>query len=142
MMLRRRHKAHGIALIAVLMAVIIVGAAMAALTSLISSDGFDTLNQNNQSQLQQLLLAGAADASAHLTSAAPTAGQSWQTELPDSLNSEGATLQSHVESLPSDGQQAVLVIRARFNQRTAEQTLRYNRDGSGWKLASAELAAG
>src|SRR4029077_10448463 len=90
-----------------------------------------------RSQLDQMLLAAATDAREHLKQATPKAGESWDVELPDVLAEQNGSL--HIVVASADDAKLTLDVLAKVDQRSAEQTLRFNREGGGWKLVSAEI---
>ena len=126
-----RHR--GFVMVTALLALALVAVAIVALATATSFDGHHTLQQSQTAQLEQMLLAGAADAGEHLKSAAPTAGASWAVEMPADLASEGATLRTSVASLQSD--ETKLLVTARLGDQSAEQTLAFKRGQAHLQLA-------
>jgi len=135
---RNRH--HGFVMVAALLALALVAVAIVALATATSSDGRHTFRQSQAAQLEQMLLAGALDAGEHLKSSAPAADASWAVELPANLATEGATVQTSVKSIQPD--ELKLLVAARLDEQSAEQTLTFKRDANTWKLMSAELDGG
>ena len=129
---------HGFVLLIAIFMVGIVGAALLVLSDAASSDAHRTIEQARQAQFDQMLLAGAADALARLRSRPLVVGQTWTVDLPPSLAAQDAELRASVTSIANDGE-VVLAIRARLDRRSAEQTVRFKHDLSGWRLVAAKL---
>ena len=138
--MKNRDRRRGFVMVAALLALALVAVAIVALATATSTDGRHTFQQSQAAQLEQMLIAGAADAGEHLKSAAPAAGASWAVELPANLASEGATLQTSIKSVQPDEVKFVIVVR--LAEQSAEQTLTFKRDANAWKLTSAELDGG
>jgi type II secretory pathway component PulK len=132
---QRQHR--GFIMLMALAILAIVGVAILALASAMSYDGKRTFENATRSQLDQMLLAGATDAREHLKRATPQAGESWDVELPNVLAEQNGSLRVVVAS--ADDAKLTLNVSANVDQRSAEQTLCFNRDARGWKLASAEI---
>jgi type II secretory pathway component PulK len=131
-------KCRGFVMVTALLILALVAVAIVTLASATSSDGRRTIYNWQSAQLDQMLLAGAADASVRLKTGAPEDGQSWYVELPRDLASDGATLSTSVTSKTSDALQ--LSVRATLGDRSARQTLTYKREGGqSWKLVDAKL---
>ena len=131
----RRAQPRGFILLAAIAILAIVGVAILALAAAMSYDGRRTMERAQRVQLDQMLLAGWAAASAHL----PTAktGDAWEVDLPESLIEQQATLKTTVES--ADASSVVLNVRATLSNRSAEQTLRFQNVSGEWKLSGAEI---
>jgi len=114
-----------------------VGAAMLAMGTTISIDAKRTLRQSNEAQLDQLLLAGIAETTVHLSTSVPTAGASWNTALPASLAAAPASLKTTVVS--TDDMQTTLRISATYIDISGSEIARFRHDSDGWKLISAEI---
>ena len=128
---------HGFIMLTALAMLAIVGVAILALASAMSSDGRRTFENATRAQLDQMLLAGAADATEHLKKATPKPGDAWDVKLPSVLTEQDATLHIAVES--ADDAKITLDVSARINERSAEQVLQFERHETTWKLTSAQI---
>lgn len=138
--MRARNTSNGrgfVFVVAVLM-IALIGAAMAAISGVVAADAGRTRDRSRDAQLEQMLLAAAADAPAHLTAQTLVEGQSWILPLPASLSSLDADLQVHVGPVQPNGP-ATLVIRATFDGGHAEQTAQFSLVNNTWTLVAAEL---
>ena len=129
---------RGFILLLALAMLALVGIAILALAAACSSDGQRTMYRSQRAQLDELLLAGTAEAMAHLKNAVPTTGQWWETELPQTLTEQQAELVTTVDSVAANGD-VTLNIHTTITNRSAEQTLRFSHGSDGWKLISAEV---
>jgi hypothetical protein len=136
-MRKMQRQSHGFIMLMALAILAIVGVAILALASAMSYDGKRTFENATRSQLDQLLLASATEAREHLKQATLKAGDSWDIELPDVLTEQNGSL--HIVVASADDAKLTLDVLAKIDERSAEQTLRFNRDDDGWKLASAEI---
>lgn len=132
-----RRQRRGFIMLMALAILAIVGVAILALASAMSYDGQRTFENTTRSQLDQMLLAGAVEAREHLKQNTPKEGETWDVELPDALTEQNASLHIAVES--ADDTKLAVNVLARIDERSAEQTLRFDRQGDAWKLASAEI---
>jgi hypothetical protein len=130
---------RGIVMIIALMILSLVGAALLVLTEATSDDGLRTFDHMRQAQLEQMLLAGTTDAAARLGSDVLAAGASWEIELPPALSERGGRLEARVTSASQDGWVEMLISARLDKHGAAEQTVRFQRAGVGWRLASARL---
>jgi len=135
MRLQRRHH-RGFVLLAALAILAIVSVAILALAAAMTYDGRRTMERAQRAQLDQMLLAGAADASQHLRQPIQS-GASWDITLPDALLQQDATLKGSVAS--ADESKIVLNIRATLSNHSAEQTLRFEKDANHWTLSNAHI---
>lgn len=138
--MKRRHERSrsGFVFIAALLLIAVIGAAMGAISAAVSADARRTVDQARDAQLEQMLLAGVADAPARLAAQAPVEGQAWALPLPESLSSQSASLDVRVGPVQPNGS-AMLLIRATIDGRHAEQTASFNLTNNTWALTSAEL---
>jgi hypothetical protein len=130
----------GFVLLFALGIVAVVGVAILALASLQSYDGRRTVERIRETQLEQMLLAGAMEAPSHLGEVQPTNDQAWNVQLPAGLTSRGGTLQTRITSVQSDTNCAI-VIRATLEGKSLQQSVTFARQGNQWKLTSARLDA-
>jgi hypothetical protein len=136
-MKRSRRQNSGFILLTALAMLAIVGVAILTLASAMSYDGQRTFENATRAQLDQMLLAGAADANEHFKKATPKPGDAWGVELPNVLTEQDATLHIAVDS--ADDSKIKLDVSARINSRSAEQVLQFERQAGQWKLVSAEI---
>ena len=128
---------HGFVMLSALLVLAIVGVAIVSLATATSADGFRTLRQAQSAQLEQMLLAGAADAVEHLRGSPAKTNESWNTNLPAELASADGVLHTNVISASDDS--ARLRIVARLPGRSETQSLAFKRESGRWRLVSAEL---
>jgi type II secretory pathway component PulK len=133
----RRRARRGFALIAAVLLLGLVVVAVTLLANATAADGQRTLECQQRAQLDQLLLAAATDAPAHLKSSNLKSNDSWQCDLPTALSEQSASVETTVTSVESD--HIDLHVRARLANRSAEQSLRFARAGNGWRLSSAQI---
>ena len=130
---RREIQPRGFVMLMALAVIALVAVAILVLAAAMSYDGQRTFDRARAAQLDQMLLAGAAEASNHLKNGTPKSGESWDIDLPAALTDQSGTLRSTVES--SDDLHIVFNISARLSNRSAEQQIRFNRTENAWKLA-------
>jgi hypothetical protein len=135
-----KRRCGGFVLLIALAMFSVVSVAILALALSMSADGRRTFDRARQSQLDQLLLAGASHAVEHLKQTTPRPGDTWQIDLPQSLSDESASLQSTVDASSDPGAgQVVLHIQARIDNRSAEQIVKMVKGANGWRIAEARI---
>src|SRR5437867_2103988 len=85
----RRHR--GVTMIIAVTLLALTSAAAVAVSALVLSDVKRTLREADESQVRQLLIAGAADAAARLQQSGELPKE-WSVKLPDELTARGASL--------------------------------------------------
>jgi len=115
----------------------LVAVAIAALASATTSDAKRTIRKWESAQLDQMLLAGAADAVARLKSGTSEQGRSWSVDIPDELAGDEASVNGSITSSTSES--LSIQISARLGDRRARQILTFKRAGASWQLADAKL---
>ena len=134
-----RRTRHGFAMLTALALVALVAVAMAAALSVFRLDLRRTAGTVDDAQLRQLLLAGQRAARDRLprdAGAVPTIEQ--PVALPAPLAAEGAVTLRLRRGASRDT--ADVGVEARLGNRTATQTLHYERRPVDWSLVSADLA--
>jgi len=115
----------------------LVSMAMVLLTRELGYEFKRTRAVEQEAQLRQLLLAGAADAMAHARqSQTPLSTESWRLELPQSLAGEGGSAEVHLERW---GVGMRVIVDARFQSREQSQTLLFSRENDHWRLMSTAI---
>jgi hypothetical protein len=135
--MKRNPRESGFILLAALGVFAVVGVALLTLAAASVYEGNRTIERSTRAQLDQLLLAGATDAAEHIKSVAPKAADTWTVELPQKLAEQNASLKAAVAS--ADNNAVALTLHAQIDNRSAEQSLRFAREGTSWKLESASL---
>jgi type II secretory pathway pseudopilin PulG len=134
----RRHRQNGFILLAALAVLAIVGVAMLTLAAASASDARRSFERARRGQLDQMLLAAAAEAKIHLKQSTPKTGDAWDVELPNVLTEQTASLHTTIDSVEANGDVTVNV-HATIANRSAEQTLKFSHASGEWKLVSAEV---
>ena len=130
---RRRHR--GVTMIIAVTLLALTSAAAVAVGGLVLTDLKRTQRESDESQLRQLLLAGAADVSARLQQPGEPPKE-WPVKLPDELTARGASL--NVTAAGS----GVFSVRAKCAGQIREQRLTYKRETAGnWRLVSSDLSS-
>ena len=125
----RRHR--GITMIIAVTLLALTSAAAVAVSALVLSDVRRTQRETDESQLRQLLIAGAADAAARLQQAGEPPKE-WSVKLPEELTARGASLKLTAITAGS------FAVVAQYGGHLREQRLVYQRDAGGrWRLTSA-----
>ena len=121
---------RGFAMIIAITLLGLVAATLAMLATHFFLEAQRTRTHNADAQVRQLLIAGQAVARAQADSLA--AGKSIEVPLPPQLTQQQA-------KLTIAGAPANIQITAEYQARRASQQITLARDGTSWKLASAEL---
>src|SRR2546430_1081835 len=124
---------RGFVTIIALTLIILIGGTLAVLGSVLTSEVRRTGGVATETQLRQLLIAGAAAAHEHLDDAD---GKQSSVPLPSALVEQGGTL---TLIAAKSGDDVKVAISAEFNRRRASQVVLFARDGQTWKLVSASL---
>jgi hypothetical protein len=135
---RREEATRGFMFFLAVLMIAFVATAMLATSGMVSVDAKRTLNRSVQAQLDQLLLAGAADAIVRLNSNPPPAPDAtWDIPLPPDLAGSATLHTTVVATDPTTG--TTLSIRATLADRTSEQTLHLQSTSGAWHIVSADL---
>jgi hypothetical protein len=134
---RMRHHRGGFALIMSLVLVSLVAIAVLALMSIFHLEVRRTRTATNQTQLRQLLLAGASSTQAALTRD-PARVDRINIPLPATLENRPASLWAHFLA-GDDPQTRSVVLTAQFTEAHAQQTLVFTSSDNRWQLESAML---
>jgi hypothetical protein len=134
---RRPSRRHGMAMLLALTLVALAGAAAVAVTAAVTRDFQRTQRDADDAQLRQLLLAGAADASARLQAGQP-AGEQWLVELPKELRDRGGALRV-IPNGDAKSDETRMIVHAELSHHTREQELHFTRTAGRWRITSASI---
>ena len=118
-MKRTRHHHRGIATMASIMMLSIIGITVLGLAHWMNMQAKHTQNEAYEIQMRQLWLAGAAFAKAHVSGDIP-AEKSWEVPLPAELIASGASLRVTLEQTDPSHKLAVIVLTYRGRTTTQQ----------------------
>lgn len=129
---------RGFALVAAIMLVGIVGMVLAVMATLVASEGRRTSSVRQETQLRQLLLAGAVSAPERVSRWDGAGGEErWSVALPVAMTADGAEVSSRMTSVAGGVRQ--VEVEAKLGRHRMVQVLRFAPAAGGWQLQSAAL---
>jgi type II secretory pathway component PulK len=126
---------RGFAAILAITMVGLVAVTLASLGILFAGEARRTRTRAGDVQLRQLLIAGSVAAKQSITQT-PNVASNIDIALPRELADNGGQVTLAIQP---NGEKTTVLVKAKFENRRAEETLHFTRDGAAWKLSRVDL---
>ena len=134
--LQRSGRKRGVAALTAILLLALVAATLATVATFFITENRRTRAQATEAQLRQLLTAAATVAKDRLNNA--TADGEYVIALPAELDADGVKL---TITLQRDNEYASAYVHAKLQERSSEQTLRFERRGGKWQITDVIIGA-